>query len=281
MQSGFTHRGKCLAAGTLLMVASGTASGQAQGLLDNRLVVNLGLFVVGTDVEANLNGQSVNNPAIDFDQTFGKARDATRGRLDVLWRINPRHHLRFLYFRNDSSRNRAIDRDIQWGDYTFQAGANVDSRIKYQIFELAYEYAFLRAPSYEVAVGAGLHVGRLTTRLSGNAAVTGAVGGAVSFQTQDNSVTAPLPVVGLRGGWVAAPQIYLDAQAQVFKFRINDVDGHWTDLRIGGTWMFHEQLGVGVAYNRFFSRVDLDKTSFDGNLKFGYGGVQVFLTGTF
>jgi hypothetical protein len=45
--------------------------------------------------------------------------------------------------------------------------------------------------------------------------------------------------------------------------------------------MFHEQLGVGVAYNRFFSRVDLDKTSFDGNLKFGYGGVQVFLTGTF
>ena len=45
--------------------------------------------------------------------------------------------------------------------------------------------------------------------------------------------------------------------------------------------MFHEQIGVGVAHNRFWSRIDAYTSSFDGDLKFGYGGMQGYLTGTF
>src|SRR5689334_20694775 len=69
--------------------------GPAQTLLDGKFVANLGGFIVGTDLKANLNGSTTNNPDVDFDKTFGDG-DTTRVRADALWRITPAHHLRFL-----------------------------------------------------------------------------------------------------------------------------------------------------------------------------------------
>ncbi len=272
------------AVGLLGAAASTTAFAQAQGLLDNPFVLNLGVFVLGTDVKGNLNGTaSGSNQQVDFDRDFGKAGDASRARVDALWRINPKHHLRFLYFDNDSTRNRVIDRDIAWGDYTFKAGGNVETKVKYEVYELAYEYAFMRTPTYEVAASFGIHNEHFNTRLTGNATITDANGNvsAASASTESNSVSAPLPVIGLRGGWVVAPQWYLDGQVQLFKVNVNGIDGNWTDLRLGGTWMFSKNFGVGLGYNRFYTHVDVNKSNFNGNLKFGYQGVQAYLTGTF
>ena len=272
------------AVGLLGAAASTTAFAQAQGLLDNPFVFNLGVFVLGTDVKGNLNGTaSGSNQQVDFDRDFGKAGDASRARVDALWRINPKHHLRFLYFDNDSTRNRVIDRDIAWGDYTFKAGGNVETKVKYEVYELAYEYAFMRTPTYEVAASFGIHNEHFNTRLTGNATITDANGNvsAASASTESNSVSAPLPVIGLRGGWVVAPQWYLDGQVQLFKVNVNGIDGNWTDLRLGGTWMFSKNFGVGLGYNRFYTHVDVNKSNFNGNLKFGYQGVQAYLTGTF
>jgi hypothetical protein len=273
-----------VAAGLLGAAASTSAFAQAQGLLDNRFVFNLGAFVLGTDVKGNLNGKATgSNNEVDFDRDFGKAGDASRPRFDALWRINPKHHLRFLYFDNETTRNKVIDRDIAWGDYTFTAGGNVESKVKYEVYELAYEYAFMRTPSYEVAASFGIHNEHFNTRLTGNATITDANGNVTQKNgaTESNSVSAPLPVIGLRGGWVVAPQWYLDGQLQLFKVNVNGIDGNWTDLRLGGTWMFHKNFGVGLGYNRFYTHVDVKKSNFDGNLKFGYQGVQAYLTGTF
>ena len=73
-----------------------------------------------------------------------RASAPTRIRADALWRITPAHHLRFLCFDNTSTRSRTIDRDVHWGDYTFQASGLVEAETKFRIVELVYEYAFLR-----------------------------------------------------------------------------------------------------------------------------------------
>ena len=100
-------------------------------------------------------------------------------------------------------------------------------------------------------------------------------------QTKSSSLPAPLPVIGLRGGWVVAPQWYLDAQATFFKVNVDGYDGHWADLRLGATWMFSRHMGVGLGYNRFTTRVDVNRSDFNGRLNFGYSGVQAYLTGSF
>lgn len=263
-------------------MAAGSALAQsaspAQALLDQSFVFNAGVFLVQTDLKANLNGQSVNNPEIDFDQTFGKADSTTRVRADALWRINPRHHLTFMYFDNSTSRTKVIDETINWGDNTYAIGSTVTSENKFKVGALAYEYAFMRQPSYEVSASIGLHVTDLSLSLKGDSTVNGVP---VSNSTRSDSVTAPLPVIGLRGAWVVTPSILLEAQGQFFKLKVNEVDGYWSDLRATATWMFNKNFGLGLGYDRYFNKVDVSKNSFDGRVKFGYSGLQAFVTGSF
>ncbi len=259
------------------------AGGPAQTLLDGTVVANLGGFVLGTNFEANLNGQSTTNPNIDFDKTFGNGSDQTRIRGDVLWRITPDHHLRFLYFDDSTTRTKVIDSDLAWGDNVFAAGGEVKAKTGFKIAELAYEYAFIRQPTFELSGSLGVHYMDVAIKLSGNATVTDSEGGSASgsFSTKKGDVSAPLPVIGIRAGWVVSPNIYLDAQGQYFKANISGYDGSVTDLRAGATWMFTPNIGLGVGYNRFNLHVSTDKKDFDGRLKVGYSGLQVYLTGAF
>jgi hypothetical protein len=255
----------------------------AQGLLQDRFNVNLGGFVVGTDLTAHLNGSSTTNPDIDFEQTFGNASDATRVRADALWRFTPNHHLRFLYFNNTTTSTRVLDRDIAWGDYTFKASGAVESRTKFQIYELAYEYAFWRTADVEINGSLGVHYMKLSQQLSGNATFTDANGVTTpaAFTRKENSIPLPLPVIGARAAWAFAPQWVLEGQGQIFQADIDGYDGRITDLRGGVTWMFNRNFGAGVAYNRFATTVETSTERFDGRVRLSYHGVQLYLTGTF
>lgn len=255
----------------------------AEPLLDDKFVVSVGAFVLQTDLKAGLNGQSTNNSDVDFNDTLGRGRDATRLRADALWRITPTHHVRFMYFDDSRKSSRVLDRAVDWGDYTFRVGANIDSQTKVTIAELAYEWAFLRKPAYELAATAGVHYTNIRVKLSGVATLTdadGNVGQAASVVTSSN-VAAPLPVIGLRGGWVVAPHWYVDALGQFFKMKVNGVDGRLSELGVRATWMFSDNFGLGLGYSKYTSTYEVNRNSFDGRLRLGYSGLLVSLTGAF
>ena len=150
MRESMASVGRFLLAGALLGAASFAQAQMtpAQSLIQDKFVLNLGGFIVGTDVTAQ-------SERLVLDQPGHRLRPDLRQRQRLrpasapmpLWRITPNHHLRFLYFNNTDDGTRAIDRNIAWGDYTFQAGATVESKTKFQICELAYEYAFWRRPT--------------------------------------------------------------------------------------------------------------------------------------
>jgi hypothetical protein len=279
--------GALLVCGAISTLGVGSASAQsgsgAQGMLNDTWVFNLGAFVYGSTLKAGLNGQSSQNAEIDFDETFGKASDTTRVRADVLWRITPAHHMRFMYFDNSLTRNRVLDQDIQWGDYTFNSGSNAELQQQFRVYELAYEYAFMRRPDYELAATFGVHYMDMSLKLSGTVSGTDADGTAFvsEARSKDSSLPAPLPVVGLRAGWAVSPDWYIDAQGQFFKIKVDGYDGRWTDLRLGATWMFHRNFGVGLGYNWFSTKLDVTRNNFNGNLDVGYSGVQAYLSGSF
>jgi len=263
------------------MLAATPASAQlsnAQGLIENPFVANLGMFIVGSDLKARLNGSSTTNPDVDFNDTFGTGSDETLVRLDLLWRINPKHHVRFFYFDNDITRNRVLDRDVQWGDTTYHVGANVESNVRMKVYELAYEYAFMHRSDFELNGTLGIHYTDLRIKLAGNA-TTGA--GTAAFVTEERKLPAPLPVIGVRAGWAFAPQWYLEGVGQFFKISIDGYNGHWIDGRAGVTYMFARNFGVGVGYNRWYTTVNVDRSNFNGSARFGYSGLQAYLTGTF
>jgi hypothetical protein len=266
---------------------SNGANSSTENLLNDRFVVSLGGFVVSSKINGSLSGTAnTSGENIDFDKRFGTDADQTRLRAEVLWRITPRQHLRFSYFNNAVQSTRAIDQDLAWGDYTFRAGGQVTAEVKFRVYELDYEFAFLRRQNYEIVAVAGIHLDDLTLKLSGNASLTvdtpmGPVEQAATFTTKSSSVPAPLPVVGFRADWAVSPHVYLDASAQVFAVGYQGIDGNWSDLRAGATWMFSDHFGIGLGYDRFVTHVDLSKLSFNGRLNFGYQGLLLYLKGGF
>jgi hypothetical protein len=134
-----------------------------------------------------------------------------------------------------------------------------------------------------VAASAGIHYTDLSIKLSGAASITDANGNVTStpFSTKASSVPVPLPVIGIRGGWAVAPQVYLEGSGQFFKAKVGDYDGNIGELRASAIWMFSRNFGAGLGYNRFTTTVDVDKPAFDGRVKFGYSGIQLFMAGTF
>ena len=276
-----------LIVGLLLATATAQADSPAEDLLKDRFNVDLGTFVVGSDLNGSLRGSAnTNNQNIDFNKQFGTNADQTRWRADVLWRITPRQHLRFMYFDNDIKRTRTIDQDLAWGDYTFVAGGQVTAEQKFSVYELSYEFAFLRADNYEVVASGGIHYDDLTVTLSGNATLTvdtptGPVQQPTTFTTKQSSVPVPLPVLGVRGDWAVSDHVYLDGSVQVFKLSYQGIDGNWSDLRAGAAWMFNHHFGIGIGYDRFATHVDLNKGSFNGRLNVGYSGVLIYARGGF
>ncbi|MEY2854407.1 MAG: hypothetical protein RL030_1539 [Pseudomonadota bacterium] len=247
-------------------------------LLDDPFSVSLGTFLLTTKTKISIDGTGGNSgTVIDTKKDLG-FKDADRFRLDATWRFAPNHKVRAMYFSISQSNTQMLDRDITVGDTVYPVNVEVTAKNSTSVYELAYEYSFLRRDNYEITASAGLHAIDFGFSLSGVGTVNGQTGQA---RTETAGVTAPLPVFGLRGLWEIAPKWYVDAQAQYFALKIDNIDGRITDLRAGVTYMPGRHWGVGAGYNRFVTTVGVNKNAFDGQLKWNYSGAQVFVTASF
>jgi hypothetical protein len=260
---------------------AGDYDAPAQELLKQTLQLDVGLFVLGTSTKASLNGHGTANPEVDFNHVFGTGYDTQRFRLDGIWRISNRNHLTFMYFTNGVSRTRTLDQEIDWGDAVYDAGASVTAKTRVSVYELGYEYAFVKNPTFELAAGIGVHYTKVTIGLTGTATVTppGGPSTTVDGEAKTASVPAPLPVIGLRAGWAFADHFLLEGQVQWFDFSYDQFNGHWTDAKLGVIWMMNQHFGVGIGYDDFRTNLSIGQSNFNGKLVLGYHGGLIYLRG--
>jgi hypothetical protein len=235
-------------------------------------------FILNSDVTVRVDGDTGLGTPVDLSRTFGKG-DATRFRLDGRWRFGERHKLRGAYFSNDWSNSRTIDDEIEWGGDVYPVGAKVKAEFNIDIYQVTYEYSFLKRDNYEVSAGIGLHYTGVSAGLS--ARITGEGGTVDGALKGDNSVDLPLPVISLGGLWRLPQNFWVRGQAQLFALQIGDYDGTLQDLTVAVTWQPKPWLGLGLAYNYFAVDVDVDKDRFKGNLDWVYDGPMIFYSASF
>ena len=254
------------------------ARDEAPNLLEDPFYIGLGTYIVNSDTEVSLNGEAGQGTRIDWDRTFGGG-DVTRFRLDGQWRFADRHKARFLWFSSSRDASRTFEEDIDWGDETFPVDARVRGEFSFDVYELAYEYAFLRRENYEVSGSFGLHYTELELTMSAKAESSG--GALTRDISESGNIGAPLPVIGLRGQWALPYNLWIDAGAQYFQISIDEYDGRLTDLRATISWQPKTWLGIGIGYNQFKVDVDVEKDRFDGSLDWTYKGPMLFYSASF
>jgi hypothetical protein len=264
----------CLTLGSL----AGVAHAEERDPLDAKFIIDAGYFFMSTDMRVRVNGETTQEAGSDvnYDDTFGIG-DFDRFRVDMMWRIADRHSIQAMYFQNNRSSSRTIQEDVEFKGQLYPVGATVDASSEVTIVQLSYAYAFLRKDNYELAVSGGVHY--IDMNLGLDATVN--VNGQTSTRNLDASAStqAPLPIVGIRGTWKLPHNLYINAQAQYLYIDFDPYKGSLLDLKASFVWQCTDHFGVGVAYNDFRFRFDLDdQPKFDGRLRWDYGGAIAFAT---
>lgn len=266
------------ACAVLLGLPTATQAADAPNVLQDRFYVSLGSFILSTDTKVRLDGEDLEGTRFNWENTFGSG-DVTRFRIDGTWRFADRHKLRFLWFNNSRSDSVTFDEDVEWGGEVFPVSAKVKGEFDFDVYELAYEYAFVRRPSYELSGTIGLHYTDLSLALSAKGTINnGELSGDIR---KEASVGAPLPVLGLRGAWMLPHNFWIDASAQYFALSIDQYDGSLVDYKVVLAWQPKKWLGLGIGYNKFGVDVDVGKDKFDGSLDWSYSGPMIFYSAVF
>src|SRR5262245_25257493 len=179
-----------------------------------------------------------------------------------------------MYFQNNRSNTRTTDREITFQGDVYPVNSVVTASLDEKILELAYEYAFYRTDKLELSGSFGIHTLKFEPKLSATLTSTG---GSQTFQTSDASVTGPLPVLEFHPLWDIGYIFYFDVLLQLWYITVGNFDFAITDANLTFTWMLWQNVGFGLGYYAFHSRVDVSKNDFDGKLMFGYGGAMAFV----
>jgi hypothetical protein len=264
----------CLWLAVVLGSTSRICAADPDNPLTNRFSISAGTFLLDTATRVRVDGEASTGTELNLERDMGLG-NTDRFRLDAYWRFKERHKLRVMYFDTSQSGSRTIARDITFRDTTYPVNAEISAEFKTTVAELAYEYAFVRREKWELAGSFGLHNLKFELGLSAS--------GATQAASLSNSASAdgPLPVLGLHGIWRFTNSLYADAQAQFFKINVSPYDGRLEDYTASLIWQPLRHVAFGAGYNEFVTRLAVDGSRFDGDMRWRYGGARVFVTASF
>jgi hypothetical protein len=257
-----------------LGLASGVCPAESGDPLTDRFSVSLGTFFLDTSTTVRVDGASQRGTEVDLERDLGLG-NVTRFRADAYWRFKKRHKLRVMYFDTRQSESRQINREIVFRGTTYPVNAQVDAHFDTTVAELAYEYAFLRRETWQLAGSIGVHTLKFDVGLSTSGSTQSVP------LSQSATATGPLPVVGLHGVWRFTDWLYADAQAQFFKISISPYDGRLEDYMAALVWQPFRHVALGAGYNYFVTRLDVSGDRFAGHMRWQYGGARVFINASY
>lgn len=253
---------------TILVVLLAPMLGHAQSDLDDRFSISPGLFISDWGTKTQLNSDTLGQGTIiDFEDDLGLDSKDNVFRVDGYFRFNERHRLDFSVFDLSRSASKAIQEDIQFGDITFVIDTVINAESDLSVYKLAYTYSFLRRDRGSLGASIGVHVADASFYLAEQN----------QGQVEQRGITAPLPVIGLRGDYSLNERFTLRGSADFFALEFDDVDGSISDLSVSVDYEMNKHAAVGLGYNYVLIEADTTKNDFNGSLDWSYDGALLFL----
>jgi hypothetical protein len=239
-------------------------------LLKDRFYFGVGAFFPKTSTQAQANSSVGVGTNIDFENALGMQTSKTVPSAFGRMRFGERWRVEAEWFRLDRSGSRSIDREITWEGTVYPVNAALSSRFDFSDLRVSAGYSFFKTRDKELGVGFGLHVAAYDVSLSNNA-----------IGTEQEDVTAPLPVLSLYGQFALTDRWVVGGRLDRFRLKYEKYDGSLTAIGLDLTYQFSRHLGVGVAYRNLF--IDLEVEGDRGLFKFdqSFQGPMLFLSASF
>ena len=249
----------------LMFLEIPTAIAQADD--DTKFSISVGVFLTDRNSKTRVDGTTgMIGTEVDLEGDLRLNQSDSVFRIDGYYRFNQKHRLDFSAFDLSRTASKVIEKDIQWKDTLFPIDTTVDSDIDLTIYKLAYTWSFMRRDKGYLGLTAGLYIADFGTRLKGEA--IGAL--------ESDEVTAPLPVIGLRGQYDFTEKLSFRASAEIFALEYEDYSGSLYDIYAGLDYQFFTHVAIGIGINAVELNVEITKDRFNGDIDWRYDGGMLF-----
>ena len=239
-----------------------------------RLTAGLFVPVNNTKVQVEANGSAAGTD-IDFQKDLGFDAAQLTFLANFQWRISRRSRINLSYYDMTRKATHTLQKDITFNDQTYHINSSVNSYFNTAIYQFSYGYAFIEKPTYEVGVLIGAHTVGTKAGISLNGASNGI--------SQDNNFgfTAPLPDLGIWGGYAFSDRFAVNLDFDYLSLTINNINGRLIAYDIAFTYKLIRQLDVSLGYSGLNFTVNTSKNNVSGNFRWGYNGPSLGATFSF
>ena len=237
----------------------------------NQYMIRAGAYFVdsaNTQFSVNSTSGPGLGTTLDFKKDLGGDERNTIPRIDAYYRFNNKHLINFTAFSFTRNGNRTLTGEINIGDDTFTVNETLKSEIKYTFYKVGYGYSFYRSPEVELRFTAGLNITKYDFTFEDESGV----------KSETAGVTVPLPVFGLRMGYLLSPKWSTQFSVEAFAINIDDkFKGSLLDFQINAEYRLFKNfaLGAGIAS---LSNADVTSDDWRGTVGDRYAGFTAFGT---
>ena len=238
--------------------------------VDNQVVLRIGGFYSNSNSSMNVTNPTLGQDfKIDFEEDLKLEESQFLPFFEMIYHFNERHSLNIDWkqlHRTAEVVGITTPFQVNFEDkiYDIKAGAKLKTTLNMDIARLGYGYNFYQGNNYSLGLSVGLHTMFIKTGFEGD------IGACIEQdlvlkcdqlplnKAVDESVTAPLPDIGLYGDYEFSPGFRFTAHAQYFYIKLDDLKGRLIDIRAGVEAEITENWHMTAAFNYY--EVDVDYT---------------------
>lgn len=241
-----------------------------------RFKVSAGLYFPVNNTEVRVDGSEGNfGTTIDLEDDLGFEANTFSWVGAFEWRISRRSRLNFEYFYLNRESSKTLEREIEFEDNTYEVNARVYAFFDMQIFRIAYGYAFVSKPKYEIGAVIGAH----TVFADMGIGLETSIGQAEA--SDDFNFTAPLPDLGLWGEVVLGPKFGLYANVNYLALKVDNIEGRIVSSNLSLLYNVYKNFNLTLGYTGLHVKVDVERERASGSFKWGYNGPMLTANYTF
>ena len=208
---------------------------------------------------------------IDLEEVLGIADRETIAQFDSFFRVAYYHRIELGYFELLRRSTKLLERDLAFGDETFEAGTDVELGASSEVLRIAYSYSLMRDGQKELGVTAGLSYSRF-------AADVAALSSPQSERIQANSL---VPTVGVFGSAPLGAHWYLNADINAFALNFDRFEGYMAYVNVGLDRKINDNFSAGIGYSLYGTRLKARDADLRGWFRLRHHGPKLTLSMSF
>jgi hypothetical protein len=199
---------------------------------------------VTTELRLDASGTSPDT-LLSAEKNLGLDESVNQGRLEFDIRLKERNHVRVDYFKLNRFKQQPLATDIDFGDFTFDAGTNFRSKLDWRVLSLTYTYSFIKFDRFEAGAGLGIHIIE--------AHAEGREPGTTNFEKADQ--VGIFPTIAVNTAFRISKRWAITARAQQFSANPEDFEGKMADYHADFQYRWRKNFAVGLGYTKYVTEL--------------------------